>query len=62
MLRSETFAVDQQNSHGNGGSYPVFLVEAFVWVCDVQLHCLFLGRGARVILKAVHLGSEETLE
>lgn len=24
-------------------SYPFFLAEIFVWVCEVQLHCWFLG-------------------
>lgn len=42
--------------------YPVFLAESLVWVCEVQLHYVFLGYEARAILKAVHLGSEETLE
>lgn len=62
MLRSEIFTVNQLNSHGNGGSYPVFLAEAVVWVCEVQPCCLFLGSEARVILKAVQLGQEETSE
>ena len=41
---------------GMTASYPVILAEVFVWVCEVQLCCRFLGRVSdQAVLSAVRL-------